>query len=430
MKRTLAFAAAACLLAGAAGAAGLPDGTKGTLDLKVAVQDELGVDTVSDVIELRNVKASELEPFIRARLSRWGAVQTNDALNMIVLTDKKEKLRDLGSLVRRMDDRKMADFIRLETASIPLKYTDPADLEAPVRAQLSPDGQLLVDRAHNALVVTDLASKVARARGLVAALDAFVPQAEVEVAVVTSSGDLLRNAGIDWSVLSNPRLGGTVEYTRADGSGPYYPYGEGSQTRLNFNGLPDLTGLLNIVSNSNKASLSLHATLSSANGRAAELGGGEQAPRNPVGGSTYYNNNTPQASGPGQQPETGRDDAFRLRMTPRIGADGVATLALDLSSNSFLGWRQDNTPIVDTRTLRTDAVLKDGQVLALGGLKKAVTVETDKGIPGLRAVLPFLFSRRSKSVQEEDVTVFLRLKLRLKPEDIATVPAMPEAGKP
>jgi hypothetical protein len=70
----------------------LSDGSKGRLKLDVEVQDELGIDTVSQVVQLKNIQASEIEPFIQARLCRWGAVQVNDASTWWSSTDKRAKL--------------------------------------------------------------------------------------------------------------------------------------------------------------------------------------------------------------------------------------------------------------------------------------------------------------------------------------------------
>ncbi len=154
----------------------LSDGSKGRLKLDVEVQDELGIDTVSQVVQLKNIQASEIEPFIQARLCRWGAVQVNDALNMVVITDKRAKLNDLTALVRQMDTPKLKDFLRLETVSIPLNYTSPETVKSLVSAQVSKEGRLIVDKAHNALVITDLKSKIESIRRIVAQLDVFSPQ--------------------------------------------------------------------------------------------------------------------------------------------------------------------------------------------------------------------------------------------------------------
>ncbi|MEK9148548.1 MAG: hypothetical protein AAB267_00720, partial [Candidatus Desantisbacteria bacterium] len=52
----------------------LPSSSKGRLQLNVDVADDAGIDTISELITLEHIKASEIEPFIKARLSRYGTV--------------------------------------------------------------------------------------------------------------------------------------------------------------------------------------------------------------------------------------------------------------------------------------------------------------------------------------------------------------------
>jgi type II secretory pathway component GspD/PulD (secretin) len=389
--------------------AGLPDGTKGTLNLSVAVQDELGIDTVSEMVELKHVKASELEGFIRTRLSRWGTVQTDDALNMVIITDKKEKLRDLSALLHKLDSNQLKDFLRLESVSIPLNYTDPNTIQSTVKSQMSPEGILVIDSAHNALLITDLKSKIESVKALVAKLDTFVPQAVLELAVVESNDDLLRNAGLDWGVLNQIGVSGgigsdkqQVLHREDDSSFPFSPYNykrydSNDRQSWNISGNFNVGSFLNIITNKNKGKVMLQTRLSSANGSRATFNSGNQS----FGGGGF------QAA-----PETGRGDGMYFSVLPRIGEGEMATLDIQAAMNNFLGWDSSNRPLFDGRSVNTSALMKDGETLVLGGLKKIQMVDDDKGIPVLRSILPFLFSRRTKSRIESDLTLLVTLHIK------------------
>ncbi|MBI5574627.1 MAG: hypothetical protein HY919_08810 [Elusimicrobia bacterium] len=73
--------------------------SQGRIKFDVDILDDAGIDTVSKIVTLKNIKASEIEMFIKGRLSRYGTVQVNDALNMIIITDKQPKVNDLSKLV-------------------------------------------------------------------------------------------------------------------------------------------------------------------------------------------------------------------------------------------------------------------------------------------------------------------------------------------
>lgn len=403
--------------------------THGTLDLKVAVQDELGIDTVSEVVELHHVKASQLEPFIRARLSRWGAVQVDDALNMVIITDKKLKLRDLAALVRTLDSPTLKDFVRLDTVAIPLRFTDPSIILASVTSQLSPEGRIVVDAAHNALVVTDLSSRLEALKAFVGKLDAFVPQAVMEVSVVQVNNDFMRNAGLDWSVLNTingsfSANGGTNSNTSNNtySNSAYNNYassGSGSNNGWNASGNINVSSFLNLITNNNKGKVLLTTRLTGTNGTQVRFTSGLGA----VGSVATYSGNANANSALPQQgvPEADRQDGFSVVVQPRVGAGDVATLNVQVGMNNFLGWDNSGRPLLDSRSLNTQAVLRDGDTLLLGGLQKVNLVDEDKGIPGLRTVLPFIFSRQSKARVESDLLVLLTVHVQ------RDFPAAPDA---
>jgi type II secretory pathway component GspD/PulD (secretin) len=419
--------------------------THGTLDLKVAVQDELGIDTVSAVVELSHVQASQLEPFIRVRLSRWGAVQVNDALNTIIITDKPLKLKDLVSLVKRLDSPALKDFVRLDTVSLPMRYTDPAEFATSVRSQLSPEGSLVIDTAHNAFVITDVSSRILIVKAFVEKLDTFVPQAVMEVAVVESSDDSLRNAGLDWGVLNSLSLfinangGSGVNSATNSGTSAGTSYQDfngqngfsttnnstnsgsnnasSSGSNWNVTGSLDVSAFLNLISNKNLGHVMLRTRLTGTNGTVARLTNNLGAISS-VATSTAINNANNGL--PRQEvPETDRQDGLSLVIQPRIGTGDVATLNVQAGVSSFMGWDGSNRPIYDTRSLSTQGVLRDGETLVLGGLQKIEEVEDDKGIPGLRTILPFIFSRRTTSRVQNDLLILLTVHLQ---KDIAQLP--------
>ena len=49
----------------------------------------------TEIVSLKNLTASEIEPFIKSRLSKFGAVQINDAANLLIITEREPKLKDL-----------------------------------------------------------------------------------------------------------------------------------------------------------------------------------------------------------------------------------------------------------------------------------------------------------------------------------------------
>ncbi|MDO9392296.1 MAG: hypothetical protein Q7U71_11070, partial [bacterium] len=132
----------------------------GSMQLKIDVSDDNGTDAITQIVTLKKLKASEIEPFIRARLSRYGAVHVNDATNTIIITDKPLKVKDLASLVLKLDETGSMNFLRLETEAIKLKYIAPSKIRPYIEKRLSSEGIISYNDELNMLVITDLKSRI------------------------------------------------------------------------------------------------------------------------------------------------------------------------------------------------------------------------------------------------------------------------------
>ncbi len=430
----------------------LSDGSKGRLKLDVEVQDELGIDTVSQVVQLKNIQASEIEPFIQARLSRWGAVQVNDALNMVVITDKRAKLNDLTALVRQMDTPKLKDFLRLETVSIPLNYTSPETVKSLVSAQVSKEGRLIVDKAHNALVITDLKSKIESIRRIVAQLDVFSPQVQIDAVVVEISGDTLQKAGLDLEALrtvqgsasgqisSNRSSTASEDITRNYDANGKLTDAHQSIHNSNVAGYPfwsvgggvNLDQLFNVVNlwvNQNKARILTRTTLVTSNNETGSLSAGDKVYYRTLGSrpqdstnTTYYNTAAAVTNlyGSANQSESSAAGGLQVRILPLIGKDDVVQLSILANLDNLTGWSPEGAPIFENRSTQSKVTLKNGETFLLSGLQKTTQVDSEKGIPVLRSILPFIFSKKTKSKQQHEIWVLLTPHIQRVP---ATAPA-------
>ena len=395
----------------------LPTGTKGTLNLAVQVEDELGYDTVSQVVELKHIKASEIEPFIQARLSRWGAVQVNDALNMVIITDKKPKLNDLVALVHQLDSPKLKEFVRLETVSIPLNYTDPNSVKGLISPQLSQEGSMIVDSSHNALVITDLSSKIDTIRGMLEKIDVFIPQVEIEAGVVEISDDYMSKVGIDWSALRTLDSTGSLStsgqnthdnFTNTTTSPPPYTNNtsdSSNQQNWSFNGTLNFNkffDLINVLSNKNQADVLTKTRVITANNQPGVITAGQRVYYRSVGGSPP----------PSENQSTG---GLTVNILPQIGQGDAILLSINANLDDLTGWSPAGNPIFENRSAQSKVTLKDGETFVLGGMMKTTEIETEGGIPVLKDILPFIFSAKSKTKVKRDVLILLTPHIKRDP---------------
>ncbi len=99
-------------------------------------------------------------------------------------------------------------------------------------------------------------------------------------------------------------------------------------------------------------------------------------------------------------PHVTRDDMVRLHIVPEFGV---------VSEKGKLVGSVQTVPTVDTRKLDTKALIKNGQTVVLGGLRRRTVTQTVKKIPVLGDVpmMGTLFSNVSEEVKTNELLIFI-----------------------
>ena len=103
-----------------------------------------------------------------------------------------------------------------------------------------------------------------------------------------------------------------------------------------------------------------------------------------------------------------RSVGLKLDIIPKINSDNFVNLIIN-QEISNLGPIFQNSPSFTTRTIQTEVVLKDNQVLVMGGLIRTTESDTVEGIPFLMDI-PFLgrlFSTHIKTSQQTELMLFI-----------------------
>ena len=103
-----------------------------------------------------------------------------------------------------------------------------------------------------------------------------------------------------------------------------------------------------------------------------------------------------------------RSVGIKLDITPKINADNYITLKIS-QEISNRGADVGNQPSFNTRLVNTEVVLKDNQVLVMGGLMQTNTTDTVSGVPILKD-LPYigkLFGSESTTLNKTELMIFI-----------------------
>lgn len=97
-----------------------------------------------------------------------------------------------------------------------------------------------------------------------------------------------------------------------------------------------------------------------------------------------------------------------LTIRPVIGAETIQ-LEIDAAVNSLVGWGSGNDPIINTRTTTANAVLRDGELFTLSGLRKDAIAKEDERVPVLGAMplVGYLFRHEIDVKKTSEIVVFL-----------------------
>jgi len=104
-----------------------------------------------------------------------------------------------------------------------------------------------------------------------------------------------------------------------------------------------------------------------------------------------------------------KDVGTRLAVRPTISDDGYVTLRVSQEVNAATAEVAFDAPVISTRTIQTQLLVKDGHTAVLGGLADQQRDETRSGIPFLSS-LPLiggLFGRHIKHTTDTELFVFL-----------------------
>lgn len=289
----------------------------------------------------------------------------------------------------------------------------------------------------NAVVITAPPSMMNTMKGVIAKLDVRRQQVLVEALIVEVSEDVGRDLGIFWSSdgdnVKTSGLFGTrnATITNDDASG---------KTGLNLGGLSlgffsggDLVGLIRALEKNTNANVLSTPTVIALDNEEATILVGESVPFktgseriNSTGITGNNNNNDSVYNNDFVQIER-KDIGVELKVTPRINQEGILTLDVEqkvesINESANVGGESGAADIItNKRQIKTKALVKDNNVLVLGGLIRDEVLASENGVPFLSDIpyLGRLFKGTSKQVVKKNLMVFIHPKILYDDADVA-----------
>lgn len=280
----------------------------------------------------------------------------------------------------------------------------------PVRgASLSAETTIIPDQSTNALLIRGSPADYELIQEAVKALDIRPLQVLIEVMIAEVRRDSRFALGIGTSVSptvirSRSSLGGAV-VSGATGNGPV-----SDSTLSDFilrlltrgNGV-NVVATLTAAQSRGEAKILSRPVLIAANNETAEILVGSQRP------FVQIQRSLPTESATRDQVVQYRDVGTRLSVRPTISADGYVVLAVTQEVNQATAEVQFDAPVISTRTVQTQLLVRDSQTVVLGGLTDREGDRSRSGVPVLSRIplLGALFGSTQHDLAETEFFLFI-----------------------
>lgn len=291
---------------------------------------------------------------------------------------------------------------------------------------LSNRGSVVVDQRTNSLLLRDTATNLADVRKLIEKLDIPVRQVLIESRIVIANNDFAKELGVRFgaSAQSGTLGAGTsgsleglqVPATNSNSVLPTNSTGVRGQD-LNVN-LPasNPAGTIALA----LAKLPLGAVLELELSAMQEEGKGEivSSPRvitsNQKQATIEQGTEIPyqEASSSGATSVSFKEALLKLDVTPQITPDDRIVMDLEVNKDEvgavFLG-----VPSIDTRSVRTQVLVDNGETVVLGGIYEQTTTQTSTRVPffGDLPYVGFLFKNNLNENRQRELLVFVTPKI-------------------
>jgi general secretion pathway protein D len=306
-----------------------------------------------------------------------------------------------------------------------------AQATAPVSAAAAPStgGFIQADPATNSLIISAPEPLYRQVRAMIEQLDERRAQVYIESMIVEVSGDNAADFGFQWQgLLGNSgdsnlvgvgtnfsgQAGGNIIDINVAGAGGTLtnnPLGQGFNIGLirNFGGTYALAAIARMLQSQAQTNIVSTPNLITLDNEEAKIVVGENVPF--ITGQ--FTNTGTATTSPFQTIER-KDVGITLRIRPQIGENGTVRMTIYQEQSSVLSTAAVGTsnagPSTTKRSIESQVVVDDGQIIVLGGLIEDRFIENKSKVPLLGDIpyLGALFRSESREKRRTNLMVFLR----------------------
>ena len=353
-----------------------------------------------------------------------------------------------GGIIQVIDKKDLAradSTVPVETRLVRVNYAKASALVASVQSLLTKRGQVVADSTSNALVITEISSRINRVEDFVKGMDIRTPQVSIQAKIIFVDRTDVEELGVKYDLGSqtqffnkliqrpDPRTAIPVATNGSAVPNALVPQGNFTPDQVivdlggnslsalgnadqqiinpalnlifstaigNFN----LTTFLQALQRVELADLQAEPTITTLDNRAAEILVGDRVPLRAIDvGTVTTGGQAPRATIKFEQ--TG----INLKVTPHVTANRQVLMEVHAENSSVKPASVDIGFTIQTQQADNQLLVNDGETAVIGGLTVTSVTVTKSGIPFLvdLPLLGKLFGFTSQSEQRRDLLILI-----------------------
>ena len=278
---------------------------------------------------------------------------------------------------------------------------DGADAGRPTTAVSQPRLKIVADDVKNALLIMADRNDYRRILKVVRSMDVVASQVMIQAAVAEVTLNDQLQYGVQWQLQKDGHAARTSFTDAAKASvAAVYP---GFNYAMNVGSIASTLSALNAITHVNVISTPSLMVLDS---KTAALQIGDQVPI-----TTQTATSTVTTNGAIVNAVEMRDTGVILSVTPRINESGRIQLDIEQEVSAVVQTTSSNidSPTIQQRRVKTTVVVKDGEVLALGGMIQSKVEKDSSEIPFLGQIpgIGAAFASRNHRVSKTELIILI-----------------------
>lgn len=364
----------------------------------------------SEISGMNIIVSDEAQAKVTLKMSE---VNWKTALEVILDTYNLAYLeKDNFIIITTLERRRMQEESgALETKVLRLNFVKVSDLKGVLDSLLSSRGKINIDERTNSLLIIDLKEKIKEVEDIAMQLDMRTPQVLIEIMIL----DVKLTDAFKWGVVETLTNHIRTEYEADDPETAKWtklPKWKGASSVLGVADTASFQWAKTIFTDAD-LNFTLDAIIKNtdskilANPRVVTLDNLE-ATIDIVTQQPYTE--LTQSSSTGNTTTTSfKDIGINLKVKPHISKDNYISMEVTTEHSADTGSTSAGVPIVDKRKAATNVLVKDGETIVLGGLRRRDHSNTAFKIPLLGDIplLGNLFRSKNQSVTETELVIFI-----------------------